>query len=150
MPQNPLDGYATVTPYLLYHDTDAAVEFLTRAFGFSERFRMAGANGKTSHAEVELAGGLIMLGTPTGEYRSPAELGGRTQVTFVYVADVDQHFQRAKAAGAHIARELADQFYGDRRYTAYDPEGHAWSFATRTRDLSDAEIEAAMAAGATD
>jgi len=26
----------TVTPYLLYEDVEAAAEFLTRAFGFSE------------------------------------------------------------------------------------------------------------------
>ena len=146
MPQNPPAGYATVTPYLLYHDSDAAVEFLRRAFGFSERFRMAGADGATNHAEVELEGGVIMLGTPAADHRSPEELGGRTQVVYVYVGDVDAHYAHAVAAGAQVTRELADQFYGDRTYTAHDPEGHAWSFATRVRDVSPEELEAGMAA----
>ncbi|MGH9018483.1 MAG: VOC family protein, partial [Acidimicrobiales bacterium] len=53
---------------------------------------------------------------------------------YVYVDDVDAHYATAKAAGAHIVRPLADQFYGDRTYAAEDPEGHQWSFARHVRD----------------
>jgi PhnB protein len=144
MAQNPPEGYARVTPYLLYHDCDAAVDFLTTAFGFTEKVRMRGEDGKTNHAELELEGGVVMLGNPGADYESPDELGGRTSITYVYVDDVDAHHERAQAAGARIERELADQFYGDRTYGAHDPEGHAWSFATHVRDPSPEEMQAAV------
>jgi uncharacterized glyoxalase superfamily protein PhnB len=54
----------------------------------------------------------------------------------VYVDDVDAHFERARAAGATILEEPADQPYGDRRYAAEDPEGHQWFFAQHVRDLA--------------
>ena len=44
--------------------------------------------------------------------------------------DPDAHHERAVAAGAQIVRELTDQPYGAREYTARDPEGHVWSFGT--------------------
>ena len=34
------------------------------------------------------------------------------------------------AAGATIERELTDQDYGSREFTARDPEGNLWSFGT--------------------
>jgi len=52
---------------------------------------------------------------------------------------------RAKAAGAEIAEEPADQAYGDRRYTARDPEGQHWFFATHVRDVAPAEWGAEVA-----
>ena len=82
------------------------------------------------------------LGSPGGDYRAPSDLGGRTELTYVYVDDVDAHYERSKAAGAHIERELADQFYGDRSYAAHDPEGHEWSFATHVHDPTAEEMRA--------
>ncbi len=48
----------------------------------------------------------------------------------VVASDPDAHFARAKEAGAQIERELTDQAYGSREYTARDPEGNLWSFGT--------------------
>jgi uncharacterized glyoxalase superfamily protein PhnB len=73
------------------------------------------------------------------DYRSPKSLGTRTAQVHVYVDDVDAHYERARAAGAEIRAEPADQPYGDRRYDAYDPEGQLWSFAQRIRDVPAAE-----------
>jgi PhnB protein len=142
--QNPPEGYARVTPYLLYRDCDAAIEFLTTTLGFTEKLRMAGQDGTTNHAELELAGGVVMLGNPGADYKSPNELGGRTQTTYIYVDDVDAHYAHAKSAGAHIERELETQFYGDRTYGLHDPEGHSWSFATHVHDPTPEEMQAAM------
>jgi uncharacterized glyoxalase superfamily protein PhnB len=47
----------------------------------------------------------------------------------VRVDDVDAHFERAQRAGAKIVEQIADTFYGARRYGAEDPEGHVWYFA---------------------
>ena len=39
-------------------------------------------------------------------------------------------------AGAEIRQELADMPYGDRRYDAYDAEGHLWLFSAHVRDVA--------------
>jgi PhnB protein len=146
MPQNPPEGYTNVTPYLLYEDSDAALEFLVDVFGFTETMRMSGSDGRTNHAEVQMGNGVVMFGTPPGEYKNPAKLGGRTQSVYVFVDDVDAHYDHVKRAGATIVREPEDQFYGDRSYGVRDPEGHEWYFATRVRDVSPEEMQAAAAA----
>jgi uncharacterized glyoxalase superfamily protein PhnB len=62
-----------------------------------------------------------------------------TQLVHAYVDDVDAHCARARAAGAKIEREPADQEYGDRNYGAIDPEGHRWFFAQKLRDVAPEE-----------
>jgi uncharacterized glyoxalase superfamily protein PhnB len=120
----------TVTPYLLYEDVEAAAQFLTRAFGFREIDRAAGAAGGT-HLELEVApdGSSVYVGQPPAGFRGPAEVGG-TSLVYVLVDDVDAHYARAKAAGATIVEELVDTPFGHRRYTCDDPQGHEWSFGT--------------------
>lgn len=119
----------TVTPYLLYEDGEAAIEFATRAFGFRVVDRATGGAGGL-HAELETApgGGRIYLGQPPSEFRNPLEIG-RTSSVYVLVDDVDSHYQRAKAAGAEIIEELNDLPFGHRRYRCTDPQGHEWDFA---------------------
>ena len=145
MPRNPPEGYPSVMPYLLYEDSDTALEFLVNAFGFTEKVRMLDESGRVNHAEVQMNDGVIMLGTPPGDYRNPAKLGGKTQSVYVYVDDVDTHYERAKQNGAKIVREPEDQFYGDRNYGVEDPEGHEWYFGTHVRDVSAEEMQAAGA-----
>jgi len=130
MPGNTPEHMPRITPYLYYQDVAAALAWLAKAFGFRERMRMPGPDGGIMHAEMELADGVIMLGCPGPEYRNPKRLGQTTQSLYVYVDDVDKHFERARETGAKILEEPADQFYGDRRYGAEDAEGHHWYFAT--------------------
>ncbi len=120
----------TVTPYLLYEDAAAALDFLSHAFGFEELGRITGPGGRVDHAEMRLGDGEVHLGQPR-EPTSPNRLGGTAVQLYVYVPDVDAHCTRARAAGAEIVDEPADQEYGDRRYHARDPEGHSWYFAQR-------------------
>lgn len=140
MAKNPPKDTPRISPYLLYEDVDAAVDWLTAAFGFTEALRLRGPDGRSNHAELRLGGGLVMLGNPGPGYRSPRRLGSATQLVHVYVDDVSAHCERARAAGARIVREPADQFYGDRTYGAEDPEGHQWSFAQHVRDVAAADL----------
>ena len=118
-----------VTPYLLYEDGEAAIEFLTNSFGFREVDRQVGAAGGL-HAELEVGsgGGRVYLGQPPSGYRNPGEVGS-TSMTYVLVDDVDAHCERARSAGATITEELNDLPFGHRRYSCADPQGHEWSFA---------------------
>jgi uncharacterized glyoxalase superfamily protein PhnB len=135
MPANPPENMPRITAYLLYEDVVAVLEWLTKAFGFRERMRMPGPDGKISHAEMEFADGVVMMGCPGPDYKNPKRLGGVTQRLYVYVDDVDKHFEQAKQAGATVIREPQDQFYGDRNYGVADPEGHHWYFAQHIRDV---------------
>ena len=140
MVQNPPEGFPRITPYLLYENVDATLDWLIAAFGFTERVRMKGPDGKANHAEVSLGDGVVMMGHPGPDYKNPKRRGGATQLVYVYVDDVDKHYAAAKASGARILSEPADQFYGDRTYGAEDPEGHQWSFAQHVRDVAPEDM----------
>jgi PhnB protein len=129
----------TITPYLLYEDVAAALEWLERAFGFRETLRFTGQDGYVNHAEAWLGDAAIYLGDPGADYKSPKRLGQETVGIYVLVDDVDSHYERAKAAGAEIRQGPEDQEYGDRRYTATDLEGHVWFFAQPIRHVDPAE-----------
>ena len=141
MVENPPPGYPRISPYLLYEDATAALAWLTTAFGFTERMHLTGADGSVAHAEIEMSGGVIMLGHPGADYQGPRRHGKICQLTSVYVDDVDAHFEHSKAAGAKILTEPKDEFYGDRCYRAEDPEGHQWNFAQHIKDVSPQEMQ---------
>jgi uncharacterized glyoxalase superfamily protein PhnB len=132
-----------VIPMIAYEDGEAALDWLAQAFGFRERARMVGPDGRLAHGEMEAGEGVIMLATPTPDYESPRrhrEHCERARVwsavpwvidgVLVYVADVDAHYERAKGAGAIILSEPEDGFPG-RRYRVEDLEGHRWMFLQR-------------------
>ncbi|MBO0730349.1 MAG: VOC family protein [Acidimicrobiaceae bacterium] len=120
--------YPTICPYVYYEDGLAALEWLTKAFGFRERFRTVDNEGRVGHCEMELGDGLIMMGSPP-DHKSPAQLGQVTVGIYVHVDDVDAHYERAVNAGAEVQGPPADQPYGVRSYGALDCEGHQWWFS---------------------
>jgi uncharacterized glyoxalase superfamily protein PhnB len=126
-----------IVPSLAYEDVPRAVEWLGRAFGFRERpgARLSWPGG--SMTWMELGDGLVHMATAAErELQSPKNVGGVSQALKVYVDDVDQHFERAKAAGAKIISEPEDGFWGGRIYRVRDHEGHHWEFSQRGRDLA--------------
>ena len=137
---------AHITPYLLYKDVGKALDWLKKTFGFSEYGdRYTGPDGTVLHAAMQHTdGSIFMLGCPGPKYKNPKKIGSITQLLYVNVDDVDKHFAKAKKAGAKITHKLEDTFYGDRRYGATDLEGHEWSFAKHIRNVSAAEMKAAM------
>lgn len=138
MVATPPEGMPRITPHLFYDDVAAAIDWLVEAFGFVVRVRMTDREDKVVHGELEFADGLVMLGLAceNDAWESPRTLGGRvSQRLYIYVEDVDAHYQRAMKAGARILYEPGDQFYGDRVYECVDPEGHRWKFAQHIRDV---------------
>ena len=130
-----------------YRDPPAALDWLEKAFGFQRQFVVTDSEGRVCHSEMRFGDGYLMVcgpwpGMPA---TSPAAVDGRnTQSVHVQLQDgIDAHYERARAAGADIVRELEDQFYGDRVYAARDPEGHVWSFGQTVRDVSREEAERA-------
>ena len=115
---------------LAYEDEAAAVAWLCRAFGFRERERKENPGGSLL-VWLELSGGVVMVSRTGYGLSSPRELGGVSHKVNVYVDDVDAHHAAAVAAGAVIERELETVPYGERRYEAFDLEGHRWHFTQR-------------------
>jgi len=140
----------TFTVAATYREPRAALAWLERAFGFEVTMAIEGPDGDptTSHYEMSVGGrGRIMVGGEWAAWtRSPASVGGvNTQSTHVALTgDLDGHCERARSAGATIAAEPEDQFYGDRTYRAIDLEGHVWTFSEHVRDVGRAEAEAAI------
>jgi len=93
-----------------------------------------GEGEQVAHAQLELDGAGLMLGSASesGVYpvKTPRALGGITGSVYAYVADPDEHCERARAAGAKIAIEPASIEYASREYAAADPEGYWWTFGT--------------------
>lgn len=134
MANSPPEGYPRLSPYLNYRDTGAMIAWLSKAFGLVERERMQAPDGSVQHAEMTFEDAVIMMGTPSKDYKNPNMLGQTTQSLYMYVDDVDEHSKTARTAGAEIIEEPSTQDYGDRRYGAKDPEGHVWYFASRVND----------------
>jgi uncharacterized glyoxalase superfamily protein PhnB len=124
---------ATIVPIVVYADVGNAIDWLCQAFGFSERLRVE-REGVVFHAQLVYAEGAIMLGREGGEYRA-ARPGEVHQYVHVTVQDADRHFERAKQSGARIVNPPHDTPFGERQYTAEDPEGHRWAFSQHIADV---------------
>jgi uncharacterized glyoxalase superfamily protein PhnB len=122
-----------IFPALRYRDAQAALDWLKRAFDFQETAVHRGEDGRIHHAELRLGDGLIMFGEYDGggwmDGEAPNPLASTVSI-YVVIADPDAHHDRAEAAGAKIVRDLIDQPYGSREYSARDLEGNLWSFGT--------------------
>jgi len=129
----------TIVPMLAYEDGIAALEWLCKAFGFTEKTRWV-ENGVLTHGEIALGNQIIMLAMPSPDYQGPkrhresCEAARKwSQVPWiingllVYVDDIQTQYRQAKAAGATILSELESTEVGT-RYRAEDLEGQRWMF----------------------
>lgn len=118
-----------IIPFVRYRDAPAAIDWLEKAFGFERHFVVEGEKGTVAHAQLELPGGMVMLGSQ-GPKDAANPMGGVVAGNYVIVDDIEAHYERAKAAGAEIVVELHNTDYGAREYAVRDPEGNLWSFGT--------------------
>jgi uncharacterized glyoxalase superfamily protein PhnB len=108
-----------------YRRPVSAMRWLAGAFGFELPPNLP--------EDDESAGALTWIETRVGDaavmlFRSdepPA--GAPSYVPFVYVDDLDAHYEQARQHGAAIVQEIHQ--HGYRRYVCDDVEGHRWSFA---------------------
>ncbi|MEU3169852.1 VOC family protein [Streptosporangium sp. NPDC006930] len=138
----PPDGMPRITPVIFYSDVEKAIEWLIEAFGFEKRKVLNDDDGSVVHAELSFGEGVVQLaGTGDGRRHEPQGEGELRQSLYVFVDDVDEHYERAKAAGAVIRDKPDTRFYGDRNYTTEDLEGHHWVFARRVEEIPYEEID---------
>ena len=136
MPTNLRLAPSTIMPTLRYHNAPAAIEWLCQVFGFERHAVYPGPEGTIAHAELTLRGGMIMLGSHKHDghgqgFRSLEEVGDyETRSAYVVVTEIDAVYERAKAAGGSVIRELQGTDYGSRDFSIKDLEGHSWSVGT--------------------
>jgi uncharacterized glyoxalase superfamily protein PhnB len=119
----------SIYPVLRYEDAHSAIDFLENAFGAERLGVHDGENGGVVHAELR-CGDVVLMLSSTGEGDERFNQGAGKTAVYVVVDDPDPLFERARAAGAKVELEPADQSYGSRDFTVRDPEGNLWSFGT--------------------
>ena len=135
------DDYTAITPYLVAEDAPRLLDFLAEGFSAVERMRMPMPDGSIAHAEVEIGGAPVMLGSANAPDFPPLA----AQI-HLYVEDVDAVYAQAVSAGATPVAEPEDQFYGDRIARVLDTAGNHWSIATHIADVTEEEMAQAMEA----
>ncbi len=114
-------GLHAVTPYLVVRDVAGVVSFAREVFGAELRGEPKyGEQGGIMHAELRIEDSVIVLGEPIeGGDSMPSAL-------YVYVADCDETYSRALAAGATSVLAPADYPHGDRYGGVRDSSGNIW------------------------
>src|SRR2546426_12709772 len=59
-----------VVPMFSYEDVGRAADWIAKAFGFEETGRWSDESGRVAHVNMELDGGMIMLGYPSADYQA--------------------------------------------------------------------------------
>lgn len=128
-----------IIPALRYSDAPAAIDFLCRAFGFTEQAIYPDPEDAriVAHAQLVRDGQMVMLSSASltlfakaAPMRTVAEAGGSTQSLYVVLDRVDDHAAVARENGADIFMEPEDQAHGGRSYSARDLEGNCWTFGS--------------------
>lgn len=134
--KNSSEPKATIIPTLRYNNAREMIDWLKTAFGFKEHLVVPGENGNIAHAQLTLGNGMIMLGSSVdddfGRLQTPpgSVAGPVFQSPYIIVDDIEEHYQRASAAGAIVAMPLKAEDYGGKNYSCWDPEGHLWNFGS--------------------
>lgn len=111
------DGWHSVTPRLVVHDTAKLVEFLKQAFDAT------GDHFTERPSVIRIGDSIVMVSGVGPREAMPAFL-------YLYIDDVDATYQRALEAGAASLEEPTETPYGDRRAMIEDPSGNVWQIAT--------------------
>ena len=127
---------ACIIPTMRYKNARKAIDWLCNAFGFEKHLIVEGENNTIAHAQLTYGNSMIMLGSENeNEYgklvKTPESLhGNNTQAPYIVVEKIDEHYEKAVAAGAKILIEIKDEEYGGRGYTCRDIEEYIWNFGS--------------------
>ena len=137
--------YGAVTPMLAVSDVRRAVDFYTKAFGFSVRGIMDTPQG-VMHAELRLRDTTLMLSpeAPTQGNLSANAIGNTPATLYVLVDNVDNTFNSAVAKGGKVLMPVMDMFWGDRCGIVGDLDGNKWMVATHKAEPTEAQMAEAM------
>src|SRR5262245_66105466 len=113
-------GYTTVAPWVVTDDTGAFLDFVAGAFGGVELARVKTEDGLIGHCEIRVGDTVVLA------FDRHADWPSMPSLLRVFVADADEAFGRAVAAGASVVTALADDAFGQRGGRGRDPFGNIW------------------------
>jgi PhnB protein len=143
-------GHENLIPHLVCSPCTEAIDFYKKAFGAEEVRRSMAPDGKrVMHASIRIGKSFVFLVDDFPEFcggkaSTPIALKGTPVTIHHYVENCDAAIKRAADAGATVTMPATDMFWGDRYGQVADPFGHKWSFATHQKEMTTAEMEAAM------
>ena len=97
-------------PYLRVKNAGKAIEFYTRAFGVTEKYRLTEPSGRIGHCELDFGGTIVMLSEEYPElgFVGPQTIGRTSMSIHLHVDDCDAAIRRAVSEGAELIREPSD------------------------------------------
>ena len=113
-------GFRAVSSYILVNGAARFIEFLSEAFGATERGRVPVPGGKIMHAEVQLGDCVIEMSDGNEQF-APAPV-----TIHLTVPDAEEAYRNALRAGAVSLYEPSMQFYGEYEAGVRDPFGNEW------------------------
>ena len=116
-----------VIPVLTYPDPSAAADWLSKAFGFTVRLRIA-----NHRIQMKAGEGCFTI-------RDGNVTPNHSQSVQVRIEDCIAHCERARQNGAVILTEPTEHPYGERQYNAQDFYGHRWDFTETVADIAPEE-----------
>ncbi len=143
-------GQENLIPHLVCSPCSEAIEFYKKAFGAEEGYRLPAPDGRRiMHAQIRIGKSFLFLVDDFPEFcggtsSTAISLKGTPVSMHQYVADCDAAIKRAQDAGATVLLPATDMFWGSRYGVVTDPYGHKWAFATHIKDVTPAEMQAAM------
>ncbi len=124
----------TIIPELVYPDVEAAVVWLSEAFGCAVRWQ-AGEH----RAQLWVGEGAVVVRDTPPDLEPGEPVPGACSAVLVRVEDAAAMRERALAGGARLVRDLQDHPYGERQCTFADLAGHRWSFTQSIADVAPEE-----------
>jgi PhnB protein len=121
-------GLRAVRPYLIVDDAAAALTFYRGVFDATELERHPTPSGGIGHAKLRIGETIIELGEHPQAAGRAVEHVPRVGLR-LYVADVDNTYARALAAGA-TGDPPSNRLPGTRSASVHDPFGLTWWLAT--------------------
>jgi PhnB protein len=129
------DGFHTITPNIIADDAEQAVDFLKRAFGATENYRLTLSDGKITHCELKIGNSILNLGATMEGW--PAH----GLISQIFVEHPDALFEQAVQAGAKALMPMTDMFFGIREGRLSDPFGNVWIIATLKERVAPEEMQ---------
>jgi PhnB protein len=143
-------GHEGLIPHLVCDPCADAIEFYKRAFGAEEVHRVPAPDGRRiMHAAIRIGGSFVFLVDDFPEFsRRQGVIAEGVERHSGHDPSLCRRLRRRDHARhgrrRHGSDAAQDMFWGDRYGVVTDPFGHHWSFATHLKDLTPAEVEAAM------
>ncbi|TCC05084.1 VOC family protein [Kribbella soli] len=135
MTVNPIpEGYHSVTPWIIGHDTAGLMDFLAAAFDAVDLGgRVVGPDGFIQHAEMRIGDSVVMMFDHPGWPPRQAFLR-------LYVPDVHETLEKVVAAGGTVVTEPTHLFWGDVVGRVHDAYGNLYWVHTRIEAVDEQEL----------